>query len=93
MIKRIKITSYFSLPTDLAKEMRDWKEFVSGENYTVNLKNADSGEIVAVRYVKTETAFDYVVVESNSPGELFDKVVGRAIIALIPHSDNLMINR
>ena len=93
MTKRIKIKSYFSLPTDLANEMRDWKEFVSGEDYTVNLKSADSGEIVAVRYIETETAFDYVIVESNSPGELFDKAIGRAVRSLIMHSDSLEIHR
>lgn len=93
MIKQIKIVSYFSIPTDLANEMRDWKEFVSGEGYTVDLENAETGEIVTVRYVEKENDLDYVIVESSSSNELFDRVVGRAIHALIMHSDNLMVHR
>ncbi len=93
MTNRVQIVSYFSIPTDLANEMRDWEEFVSGEGYTVDLMNPKTGEIVTVRYIEKENDFDYVIIKSNSPSELFDKVVGRAIRALIMHSDNLMICR
>ena len=39
MVEELRIQSYFSLPTDLAAEMRAWPEFVSGEGYTVNLSD------------------------------------------------------
>ena len=93
MTNQVQIVSYFSIPTDLASEMRDWEEFVSGEGYTVDLKNAETGEIVSVRYVEKEDDFDYVIVECNFPSELFDRVVGRAIRSLVMHSDNLMVYR
>jgi hypothetical protein len=91
MTNQIKIVSYFSIPTDLANEMRDWKEFISGEGYTVDLKQAETGELITIRYVENEEELDYVIVDSNSPSELFDRVVGRVIRALSMHSDNLMI--
>jgi hypothetical protein len=93
MTKQLRITSYFSIPTDLAGEMRDWEEFVSGEGYTVDLKNAETGETVTVRYFERENDFDHVLVDSTAPGELFDRVVGRTVRALIMHSDNLMVDR
>jgi len=37
MKRDIHIVSYFSLPTDLAGEMRDWPEFVAGQEYSVDL--------------------------------------------------------
>lgn len=93
MTEQIKIVSYFSIPTDLAGEMKSWKEFVTGEDYSVDLKNAETGEIVTVRYFQEEDDFDYVIVNSNLQGELFDRVVGRVVWALSNHSDNLMLYR
>jgi hypothetical protein len=93
MTKQIKIKSYFSISTDLAREMGNWEEFVTGEEYSVDLKSNETGEIVTVRYVEVEDSFDYVMIESNLRGELFDRVIGRAIRALIMHSDNLMVHR
>lgn len=93
MTNQIKIVSYFSIPTDLANEMQNWKEFISGKGYTVDLKQDETGEIVTVRYVEKDDDLDYVVVESNFPNELFDRVVGRVIRALSMHSDNLMVYR
>ena len=43
--RAVYVESYFSMPTDLAGEMRDWPEFVSGHGYSVQLKSA--GEIVS----------------------------------------------
>jgi len=37
MKREIHSVSYFSLPTDLAGEMRDWPEFVAGQEYSVDL--------------------------------------------------------
>jgi len=52
MKRETHIISYFSLETDLAGEMRDWPEFVSGRAYSVDLKSRDSDETVIVRYVE-----------------------------------------
>jgi hypothetical protein len=90
MTKKIIIRSYFSIPTDLAAEMRDWVEFIDGENYSVNLKT-NTGEIVSVRYVE-ENEDCFVIVTSENADELFDRVVGRTIYALSKHSDNLMVS-
>ena len=92
MKREVHILSYFSLPTDLAAEMRGWPEFVSGEDYSVDLKDAASGEEVRVRYI-AEGEEHYVSVAASGPGSLFDKVLGRVIYALAGHSDNLMVDR
>jgi hypothetical protein len=52
MNQETHIISYFSLPTDLAGEMRDWPEFVTGQDYSVDLKSSDSSETVTVRFVE-----------------------------------------
>jgi hypothetical protein len=90
MQKEVIIWSYFSLPTDLAGEMRNWKEFVAGDGYSVDLKSVDSGETVTVRFYD---GWDdaYVIVNSENGGELFDRVVGRVIFALSAHTDYLQI--
>jgi hypothetical protein len=90
MRKEVIIWSYFSLPTDLAGEMRDWLEFVEGEAYSVDLKSSVSGETVTVRLVD---GWDdaYVLVNSDDGGELFDRVVGRVVFALSAHTDYLQI--
>jgi hypothetical protein len=91
IMKRIRITSYFSLPTDLAEQMRGWPEFVAGDGYSVDLKDTASGEAVSVRYVE-EDEDPYVIVETSNAGELFDRVLGRVVSALAAHSDNLLVS-
>jgi hypothetical protein len=89
----VHITSYFSLETDLAAEMRSWTEFRSGSGYSVELGSPD-GETVSVRLVeRTPEEAAYVRVISPAPGVLFDRVLGRVTYALAAHSDNLMIDR
>jgi hypothetical protein len=90
MKRETHIISYFSLPTDLAGELRDWPEFVSGQEYSVDLKS--STETVSVRYVEDGDE-RYVSVSGDGVGTLFDRVLGRVIYALAAHSDNLMIDR
>jgi hypothetical protein len=92
MKREVKIISYFSLPTDLAGEMRDWPEFVSGQDYSVDLKSSDSSEAVSVRFVENSEE-SFVSVSGSGAGLLFDRVLGRVIYALAAHSDNLMIYR
>ena len=95
MRKEVQINSYFSLPTDLAGEMRGWPEFVSGEEYSVDLQSAEGGECVTVRMVEEEGELPYVTVggEGEGDGLLFRRVVGTVVYALAKHSDNLMIHR
>jgi hypothetical protein len=88
----IRIQSYFSLPTDLAGAMRDWQEFVVGEGYSVDLRDAASGEEVTVRIVD-HVGEQYVVVYSPAAGRLFDRTLGRVICALSDHSDHLMVDQ
>lgn len=90
-MKRIKIQSYFSLPADLAEQMRGWPEFVAGEAYSVDLKDTASGEAVSVRYVDGDEDC-YVTVETSNEGALFDRVLGRVVSALATHSDNLLVS-
>jgi hypothetical protein len=90
MKEEVIIWSYFSLPTDLASEMRDWKEFIDGEAYSVDLKNSVTGETVTVRLVE-EWEDCYVQINSANPNELFDRVVGRVICALSKHTDYLKV--
>jgi hypothetical protein len=92
MKRKIHITSYFSFPTDLAAEMRDWPEFVAGQDYSVDLKNPNSGETVSVRYVEKGEEH-YVAVIGDGAGTLFDRVLGRVIYALSAHSDHLMVDK
>jgi hypothetical protein len=93
MKREVHIRSYFSLPTDLAGEMRDWPEFVSGEAYSVDLKSRDTDEGVEVRFVEQDEDGSYVSVISAAAGALFDRVLGRVIYALSCHSDSLMVDR
>ena len=92
MTRETHIISYFSLPTDLAGEMRDWPEFVSGQEYSVDLKSSASGETVSVRYVD-DAEKRYVSVSGAGAGTLYDRVLGRVIYALAAHSDDLMVDR
>ena len=91
MTRRIGIGSY-SLPTDLASELGAWPEFVTGSGYSVDLKSADTGETVTVRFVEAEGEPPEVVVHSPDAGLLFDRVLGRVVYALSTHSDHLMID-
>jgi hypothetical protein len=95
MKRETRIRSYFSLPTDLAGEMRGWPEFVAGRDYTVELKSADTGEVVSVKYVDEEDVgfVAYVAVCSPDAGPLFDRVLGRVVYALSEQSDDLMVDR
>ena len=78
MRRETHIISYFSLPTDLAGEMRDWPEFVSGQDYSVDLKSSDSSETVSVRFVE-DGEERFVSVSGTGAGLLFDRVLGRVV--------------
>ena len=91
MKKLLHIRTYDSIPTDLAGEMRSWREFVSGAAHTVHLRDKQSGEEVSVCMRDTSDDFPTVIVEGSSQGPLLDRVLGRTIQALSEHSDHLMV--
>ena len=93
MAQRIaRIDSYFSLPTDLASEMKDWNSYVSGSEYAVSLRTAD--ETVDIRLVPAQNDdTQHVVVHGTGDGLLFSHALGAAIYALTAHSDNVSVCR
>lgn len=70
----------------------DWPEFVAGSDYDVDLRSSATGESVSVRYVDREDGA-YVVITSDLGAALFDRVAGRVIYALSPHTDYLIVYR
>jgi len=70
--------------------MRDWPEFVQGQNYSVDLRDVATGDVVSVRYVEADDDC-YVTVEAGRSGALFDRVVGRVVCALSMNSDNVLV--
>lgn len=94
IVSEVHIVSYFSLPTDLASAMRDWPEFVEGEDYSVRLRSSENEESVEVAYVDRDgDEASYVYVRSTAGKELFERTLGVVTYALAAHSDNLMIYR
>jgi hypothetical protein len=90
----VHIMAYFSIETDLASEMRSWPEFRSGSGYVVELATSDRAEVVSVALIERDgDESAYVRVTGNSPGLLFDRVLGCVTYALSAHSDNLMVDR
>ena len=92
MKKQLHIRTYDSIPTDLAGEMRSWREFVSGAAYTAHLRDEQTGEEVSVSMRDSPDDFPTVIVEGPSRSPLLDRVLGRAIQALSEHSDNLLVD-
>jgi hypothetical protein len=93
MKQRFHIRTYDSIPTDLAGEMAGWPEFVSGEGYSVHLRDAGSGDEVSVTMTETENHFPTVLVEGTSRSSILDQALGRVIQALSEHSDSLDIRQ
>ncbi len=93
MKQRLHIRTYDSIPTDLAGEMRDWPEFVSGEGYAVHLRNITSGAEVSVWMTEPENDFPTVIVEGTYRSTLLDRALGRVIEALSEHSDDVDVRQ
>src|SRR5262245_5676630 len=90
--RQARIGSYFSLPTDLAAEMRSWQEFVRGEGYKVELKN--SAERVTVALIpEQDDDTQYVLVRGEGAGQLFERVLGCVAFAMAAHSDDVAVMR
>ena len=86
----VRIDSYFSLPTDLASELRAWPEFVAGEGYTVELQSPS--ERVSVRPEFDEDQM-FIRLTGSGTGPLFHRVLGTTVHTLSAHSDSVFITR
>ena len=89
-VRQARIDSYFSLPTDLAAEMRGWPEFVVGEGYDVELNN--QAEHVTVKLVSADDEDNqHVLVRGTGVGPLFQQVLGCVAFAMAAHSDEVLV--
>jgi hypothetical protein len=87
MTKRaVYIDSYFSLPTDLAAEMREWPEFRSGDGYHTVLQT--DTEVVSTS-LEDDDGTPFVLVRGTGDGQLFFRVLGVSLYALAGHSDDV----
>jgi len=84
--RAVYITSYFSIQTDLAAEMRSWEEFVVGSDYDVKLRT----EFEEVNTsLEDDEGEPYVLVRGEGDGPLFFRVLGLTLYALAGHSDDV----
>ena len=73
--REIHVLSYFSLDADLAGEMREWPEFVSGSGYASRFDVSQHRRKVAVRFVADADGEPmHVAVSTPVAGALFDRV-------------------
>ncbi len=84
--REVRIDSYFSLPTDLAAEMRAWSEFVSGEEYAVSLKSQSESVSTSLEYDEGQP---FVIVRGMGDGQLFFRTLGMVLYALAANSDDV----
>ena len=89
---QVRIDSYFSLPTDLAADVRNWPEFVSGAEYDVDFGSED--ERVTVRFVpRAADESAHVLVRGEYGGRLFLMVLGYVSYAMAANSDEVTVMR
>ena len=84
--RAVNIDSYFSLPTDLAAEMRSWEEFVTGNEYNVTLHSEHEDVTTSL---EQDEGRPFVLVSGNGDGPLFFRVLGVTLYALAGHSDDV----
>jgi hypothetical protein len=84
--RTVSIDSYFSLPTNLAAEMRGWPEFVDGDGYTTKLKS-EFEEVTTS--LEEEDGGRLVYVRGMGEGTLFYRVLGCTLYSLACHSDDV----
>ena len=82
----VRIDSYFSLPTDLAAEMRSWPEFVQGDGYAVTLRSCTEEVSTSL---ENDEGDPYVFVRGATEGPLFFRVLGATLYALAGNSDSV----
>ena len=84
--RAVLIDSYFSVPTDLAAEMKDWPEFVQGDGYTTAFRT--DSESVSTS-LESDEGRPFVLVKGTGDGPLFHRVLGVCIYTLAGHSDDV----
>jgi hypothetical protein len=86
--RAVNIDSYFSLPTDLASEMKSWSEFVSGSGsgYDVVLKTDSEDVLTSLEH---DEGRPFVLVSGKGDGPLYFRVLGLTLYALAGHSDDV----
>lgn len=89
----INIWSFYGAPVEVMTEISRWREFAGGDEYSVELKDAATGEIVAIAYVQDWGDGDYLTIKSAAPGDFFDRVLGRIVQIMSKHSGYLKIRR
>ncbi len=77
--RAVYIDSYFSLPTDLAGELRGWPEFLAGEGYETSLRTETEDVSTSLR---SDEGRPYVLVIGRGDGPLFYRVLGQCVYAL-----------
>jgi hypothetical protein len=88
----VRIDSYFSLPTDLAEEMKRWPEFVNGTDYSVKLASPTESVNIELQPENDEDA-RHVLITGVGEGSLFFSVLGCAAHAMAAHSDSVQLSR
>jgi hypothetical protein len=83
--REVRVDSYFSLPTDLAAEMRSWSEFVCGEEYAVTLKSQSESVSTSLEHDEGQP---FVVVRGGE-GPLFFRALGAVVYAMAGNSDDV----
>jgi hypothetical protein len=91
MMRTARIDSYFSLPTDLAAELRTYPEFHGGVGYNVVLQSERETVTVRLRPAEDDDC-QHVVVTGEGEGRLFNTVLGSVVHALSMHSDNVQVS-
>lgn len=84
--RAVYIDSYFSVPTDLAAEMRSWEEFVTGREYSVTLHSEHEDVSTSL---EEDDGRPFVLVSGTGDGPLFFRVLGLTLYALAGHSDDV----
>ena len=91
MKRIVRIRGYFSLPTDLAAEMRHWPEFQSGAGYDVLLGSTSERVVVTFR-PESEEDNQHLEVAGEGDGPLFHQVLGCVVYAMSKHSDDMLVS-
>ena len=89
---QVRIDSYFSLPNDLAADMRNWPEFVRGREYSVELESDDERVTIELLPADDDDR-PYVLVRGEYGGRLFLAALGYVCYAMAGKSDDLQIMR
>jgi len=89
---RVRIDSYFSLPTDLSCELSGLPQYSLGAGYSVELKS-EVGSVVTELIPARDDDSEYVLVTGQNDESLFHIVLGIVVNTLSKNSDNVFISQ